>query len=67
VIDEGTQLFIPAHSMQLDEKYFPNPKVFDPDRFLPENKDNIQQFSYLPFGDGPRLCIGEYWSRAITF
>ncbi|XP_046392972.1 cytochrome P450 6a2-like [Ischnura elegans] len=59
VIDEGTQLFIPVTAMQQDKKFFPNPELFDPDRFLPENKENIQHFTYLPFGDGPRLCIGE--------
>ncbi|XP_046392982.1 cytochrome P450 6a2-like [Ischnura elegans] len=59
VIEEGTQLFVPTYAMQMDERFFPNPTVFDPNRFLPENKENIQQFSYLPFGDGPRLCIGE--------
>ncbi|XP_071443296.1 uncharacterized protein [Hetaerina americana] len=64
VIEEGTQIFIPMHSIQLDEKYFPNPMQFNPDRFLPENKENnVQQFSYLPFGDGPRVCIGERFAQ----
>ncbi|XP_071443295.1 cytochrome P450 6k1-like [Hetaerina americana] len=63
VIEKGMQLFISMHSIQLDEKYFPNPMHFDPDRFLPENKENIKQFSYLPFGDGPRVCIGERFAQ----
>ena len=39
-----------------DEKYYPNPELFDPERFAEGNK--IPKGAYLPFGDGPRICIG---------
>ncbi|KAG8228709.1 hypothetical protein J437_LFUL009390 [Ladona fulva] len=56
-LEKNTMVFIPTQAMQNDEKFFPEPKKFNPDRFL--NKENYNHFAYLPFGDGPRLCIGE--------
>jgi cytochrome P450 len=37
---------------------WPNPDVFDPDRFLPEREHEIVSGSYIPFGAGPRVCVG---------
>ncbi|KAG8228711.1 hypothetical protein J437_LFUL009393 [Ladona fulva] len=56
-IEKNTMIFISTYSMQHDEKFFSEPSKFDPDRFLHRNEWN--HFSFLPFGDGPRLCIGE--------
>lgn len=39
-------------------KYWSNPDAFDPSRFHPENRDKIDRFQYMPFGAGPRICIG---------
>lgn len=46
-------------SLHLDENYFPNPKQFDPERFSDENKHKIIPGTYIPFGVGPRNCIGK--------
>lgn len=36
-----------------------NPDAFDPSRFMPGNREEIDRFAYLPFGGGPRVCIGQ--------
>lgn len=58
-IPAGTPVYVNGIGMQKDAKYFPDPEKFDPDRFLPENERDIEPFTYMPFGEGPRICIGK--------
>jgi cytochrome P450 len=50
-----------------DARFFPEPERFDPERWTPEAKEARPQFSYFPFGGGPRRCIGESfaWMEGI--
>ncbi|XP_052903096.1 probable cytochrome P450 9f2 [Anopheles moucheti] len=57
-IDKGTAVFIPIAGLHHDPQYYPNPSKFDPERFSEENRDKINPNAYLPFGIGPRNCIG---------
>uniref|UniRef100_A0A182S9K1 Cytochrome P450 n=1 Tax=Anopheles maculatus TaxID=74869 RepID=A0A182S9K1_9DIPT len=57
-IDKGTIVFIPIVGLHYDPQYYPDPEKFDPERFSESNRDKIQPGTYLPFGIGPRNCIG---------
>lgn len=59
VIQKGTKVFINVWGLHRDPKYYPDPDKFDPDRFEPENVDKRPDFTFLPFGEGPRMCIGK--------
>lgn len=59
-VEKGLKVIIPVLGLHHDPDYFPDPEKFNPDRFSDENKGNIPAYSYLPFGDGPRNCIGKY-------
>ncbi|CAH1392175.1 unnamed protein product [Nezara viridula] len=54
-VKKGEQIVIPIYSLQRDPKYFPEPTKYNPDRFA----SDPQRGTYLPFGDGPRICIGK--------
>lgn len=58
VIPKGTYINVNVYSLHYDSEYYPEPQRFDPERFTPENIKMRPQCSYLPFGDGPRRCIG---------
>ncbi|KAJ9577527.1 hypothetical protein L9F63_005900 [Diploptera punctata] len=58
VVDKGIQIMLPILGLQRDPKHFPDPDKFDPERFSEEEKNKRHPFSYIPFGEGPRLCIG---------
>ncbi|XP_017770148.1 PREDICTED: cytochrome P450 9e2-like [Nicrophorus vespilloides] len=59
-------LWVPIVGIHYDPKYYPNPDIFDPERFSEENKHNINSNTYLPFGIGPRNCIGSRFALMET-
>ncbi|KAJ0177476.1 hypothetical protein K1T71_007485 [Dendrolimus kikuchii] len=58
VIKPGEVVYNVVNSIHMDPKYYPDPEKFDPERFSDENKHNIKPFTFMPFGMGPRNCIG---------
>ncbi|SCB61419.1 Cytochrome P450 [Rhizobium aethiopicum] len=63
---KGERIEIPADitvlimpwTLHRHELYWEKPRAYMPERFLPENRGNIGRFQFLPFGAGPRVCIG---------
>ncbi|XP_074592914.1 cytochrome P450 4V2-like [Brevipalpus obovatus] len=59
LIPKGAQTLIAIYSIHHDERIYPDPEKFDPTRFELDNSDKIPAGAFIPFGDGPRRCIGE--------
>ncbi|KAH9368445.1 hypothetical protein HPB48_012625 [Haemaphysalis longicornis] len=57
-LKKGDVVGVPVYAMHHDPQYFPDPFTFNPERFSDENVGSIQPYTYLPFGAGPRNCIG---------
>ncbi|CAG2174194.1 unnamed protein product [Oppiella nova] len=57
-IKKGQAVSIPTYAIAHLEEFYPNPESFIPERFLPENKPKLVPYTYLPFGGGPRSCVG---------
>ncbi|CAD6240455.1 GSCOCT00014160001.2-RA-CDS, partial [Cotesia congregata] len=58
VVEKGTPVFISMTGLHYDPEYFPDPNKYDPERFSEANKKSRKQGVYIPFGDGPHICIG---------
>ena len=58
-IRRGTTVLVPVHHIHHDERWWPDPELFDPSRFLGDAGKDRPRSAYLPFGGGRRICIGQ--------
>jgi cytochrome P450 len=57
-IGPGTFVYVPVYAVHRHEEFWDRPDLFDPDRFTPEAIKTRDRYVYLPFGAGPRICVG---------
>lgn len=54
----GDLVIISTLGLHLDSKHWSDPQIFDPERFSSENQAKRHKYTFLPFGEGPRMCVG---------
>lgn len=58
IIPKGMKVIIPSYAIHHDPEYYPEPYRFDPERFTNEKISTKNNYTFMPFGEGPRMCIG---------
>jgi cytochrome P450 len=61
-IPKRAMLLLPVHTVQQDARWFVDPERFNPQRFAAENAAQIPRGAYMPFGTGPRVCLGQVFA-----
>jgi len=61
-IPKNSVFLLSIYALHRDPTYYPNPEKFDPDRFAPEQVKQRPSLAYMPFGAGPRMCIGNHFA-----
>jgi cytochrome P450 len=64
LVPKGSLVRITPWVVHHDERWYPDPERFDPDRFDGSRTDTLPRGAFLPFGTGPRVCIGNSFSLA---
>ncbi|CAH2259709.1 cytochrome P450 6B2-like [Pararge aegeria] len=62
-LEKGDRIHIPVYHIHHSPQNFPEPEEFRPERFYGAEKQAIKQFTYIPFGEGPRICMGLRFAR----
>ena len=60
IIEEGTNVVVVVLGLQRDPSIYPHPNSFFPERHFRDDAENRHPYTFLPFGEGPKGCIGKY-------
>jgi cytochrome P450 len=63
-VPAGSAITVSPYVLHRNPNLWPDPERFDPDRFSPEQSATRHRFAYIPFGGGPRICIGNVFAIA---
>jgi cytochrome P450 len=62
LVPKGYTVIVSPYILHRTSAYFPDPETFDPERFAPEREKQLPRYAYLPFGAGPRICLGNHFA-----
>ncbi len=61
-MQKGEIVALPLYTIHRRPEFYPDPERFDPDRFQPEAEKRLPRHAFMPFGAGPRICIGNHFA-----
>jgi cytochrome P450 len=62
IVQKGNVVFVSPYTLHRRPDYFARPENFDPEHFSAENEKQLPRYAYMPFGAGPRICIGNHFA-----
>ena len=62
-VPTGSMVYVPIYALHRHSALWERPEIFDPDRFAPEMAKQRHRYAYMPFGAGPRICIGSAFAQ----
>jgi len=62
VLKKGTEVLISPYIVHRDTKYWENPQIYNPERFIAYNSQHNKKYTYFPYGGGHRKCMGGFLS-----
>jgi cytochrome P450 len=61
-VHKGNIVFVAPYTLHRRPDYFAHPETFDPEHFSADNERKLPRYAYMPFGAGPRICIGNHFA-----